>query len=242
MSLSNLFRPAPLEVQKGEKIVEYDKANLKEYRKMQQAESVLAAANIKGMRKPSNKAIEAAKELIQDYRRKKAETFLEEHKARIAFYGVEIKAHFETLGNGLIKPSLTIADFNPFKETAPVQAWSEAMEENLATRIGCEHEINEDGTVCRKCALNPENWGVDNVGINEDYHAKQRERIETQKEIELACENGSHVLNDEAKNNPDAPMQFCVHCRKPKTEWVEEEVKQETPEEGESVDPADEAK
>lgn len=217
-------KPKTIEVQEGEKILGYDEANLVEYRKMQEAQEVLDGAKKKGFRKPSNKELVKAKEIVHEYRRKKAETYLEEHKGRITYYGVEIKAYFETLPNGLIKPSLTIADFNPFKELAPVKPWSEALEENLATRINCNHKLNEDGTVCEKCQLNPENWGSNNEGVSNEYQDGQRERIATQKARELACSKGDHELNDEAKKDPNAPLQFCVHCRKPKKAW---EVKKE---------------
>jgi len=227
MSITDIFKPKPIEVQEGEKIVGYDRDNLVEYRKMQAAEELLKNANAKGFRKPSNKEIARAKEVVQEYRKKKAETFLEEHKARITYYGVEIKAYFEPLQNGLIKPSLTIADFNPFRELAPVKPWSEAMEENLATRINCKHELNVDDTACKKCGLNPENWGEGKEGVVNDYLDKQREKIAEQKETEIACERGEHVLNDEAIKDPNAPMQFCVKCRKPKSQWKPPEETQD---------------
>lgn len=208
-------------------ILGYDKDNPKEYAKEQAAIAVLDRVNQTGFRKSSKKAIAKAKEDLQSYRQRKAETFLEEHKARIKYYGMEIKAYFDELPNGLLKPSLTLADFDPFKELAKTKPWSEALEENLATRINCEHKLNEDGTVCEKCGLNPENWGSDGTGVTNEYQDAQRERIEKQKAIELKCEAGEHELNEEAKKDPNAPMRFCVHCRKPESEW-------EKPEAGES--------
>lgn len=207
-------------VKEDEQILGYDKDNLSEYRKCQEAEELLAHANDKGFRKPSHKQIERAKETVQDYRRKKAQTFLEEHKKRITYYGVEIQAHFEQLGNGLLKPSLRIADFDPFKPLRNMKPWGEALEENLATRINCTHEMNDDETACKHCALNPENWGENNEGVTNEYQDKQRKRIAEEKEHELACKRGEHKLNDEAEKDPDAPMRFCVYCRKPEDQWV----------------------
>lgn len=218
----------PTPVGADEKIVGYDKDHLREYREMQEAQDLLAHVNDKGFRKPNNRQIAKAKDVVQDYRRLKAKTFLEEHKTRIEYYGVEIKAYFEELPNGLIKPSLTIADYNPFREIAPVKAWSEALEENLAARVNCTHELNEDETACKKCNLNPENWGSNKEGVTDEYHEKQLERIAKQKEIELACERGEHELNKEAVEDANAPMQFCVHCRLPKAKWTKpEEAQQE---------------
>lgn len=211
-----------LPVQKGENILGYDKDNLADYRAMQEAEKVLEQATKKGFRKPSNKELEAAKQVVHEYRRNKAATFLEEHKKRITYFGVEIKAYFDLLDNGLMKPSLTIADFNPFKGIENTKPWSEAMEENLATRINCTHQPNEEETACKLCALNPENWGENKEGVTNEYLDKTREKIEAEKAKEKACERGEHVLNAEATEDANAPMQFCVNCRKPKDMWNEE--------------------
>lgn len=216
-------KPEP--VGKDEKILEYDKANLAAYRKMQEAGEVLRHANDKGFRKPSHKQLERATEIVQDYKRTKARTFLEEQKKRTIYYGIEIRAHFEEVrGTGLIKPSLTLGDFDPFKGIAEAKPWSEALEENLAARINCTHKLNEDETACEKCALNPENWGSNNEGVTNDYQDKQRAKIQAEKEKELACSRGEHELNQEAIDDPEnAPMQFCVKCRKPKSEWQKAE-------------------
>jgi len=211
----------PDEVKEDEKIVQYDKDNLSEFRKMQAAEQTLARVNQKGFRKPSNKELERAKELVRDYRRKKAQTFLEEHKKRIEYYGVEIKAYFEEMPNGLIKPSLTIADYDPFKAIAAMKPWSEALEENLATRINCTHDLDEDTGSCKKCQLGKDNWGGNNEGVSNEYQDKQRARIAEEKQHELDCSNEKHKLNEEAEKDPNAPMAFCVYCRKPKDKWGE---------------------
>ena len=182
-----------LEVLPDEQILGYDKDNLKDYREMQEAEEVLKHAKDKGFRAPSKKALDKATQIVQDYRRKKAQTFLEEHKTRISYYGVEIKAYFDEeflKQTGMIRPSLTIADFNPFKPIKNVKPWSEAMEENLATRINCTHELNEDETACKHCGLNPENWGTNNEGVTDEYQERQRTKIQEEKEKELACKNG----------------------------------------------------
>lgn len=203
-------------------LVQYDRDNIAEYEKVREAEDVLRRANQKGMRKPSNKEITKAKEVIHEYRRTKAQTFLEEHKKRIAYYGVEIKAYFDEdffKQSGMIRPSLTIADFNPHKKIAPTKPWSEALEENLATRINCHHELGEDEANCKHCGLNPENWGGDSEGVKDEYQESQRAKIAEHKEAEAACARGEHELNDEAKKDENAAMQFCVRCRKPKSEW-----------------------
>lgn len=206
----NAGKPEP--VGANEQILGYDKDHLAEYRKMQEAEDTLRRANDKGFRKPNNRQIEKAKEIVQSYRRTKAQTFLEEHKARVKYFGVEIKAHFEEVrGTGLIKPSLIIADFDPFAGVKDMKPWSEAMEENLATRINCTHEMNDDETACKKCSLNPENWGSNNEGVSNEYNDKQRAKIAAEKEKELACSRGEHV-EDEAGAT-------CVNCRKPKEAW-----------------------
>lgn len=201
-----------------EQILGYDKDNLVEYRRTQEAEEMLRHANDKGFRKPSNKQLERAKEIVQNYRRTKAQTFLEEHKKRVTYFGVEIKAHFEEVkGTGLIKPSLIIADFNPWAGIKDMKPWSEALEENLATRINCTHEMNDDDTACKKCNLNPENWGSNNEGVSNDYQDKQRAKIAAEKERELACSRGEHVPNEETGEAEAG--KYCVNCRKPKEMW-----------------------
>lgn len=205
-----------------EQLVQYDRDNKAEYDKVRKAEDLLQRAGKDGFKKPTNKEIAHAKEVIHDYRRTKAQTFLEEHKKRIVYYGVEIKAYFDEdffKQSGMIRPSLTIADFNPHKKIAPVKPWSEALEENLVTRINCHHELGEDEASCKHCGLNPENWGGDNEGVADDYQDRQRAKIAEHKETEAACARGEHELNDEAKKDENATMQFCVHCRKPKSEW-----------------------
>lgn len=220
-TIKNFFtggKPEPVGAK--EQILEYDKANLAEYRKMQEAEETLRHANDKGFRKPNNRQIERAKEIVQDYKRNKARAYLEEHKKRVIYYGVEIKAHFEEVhGTGLIKPSLIIADFNPFKGIAEAKPWSEAMEENLAARINCTHKLNEDETACEKCALNPENWGSNNEGVTNEYQDRQREKIQIEKEKELACSRGEHVEDEAGK--------ACLNCRKPKEIWAAPETEAE---------------
>lgn len=199
-NIINALRPNPTYVKKGEeRIIGYDKDNLKEYRKYEAAEATLDRMSQKGVRQPSKKEVEKAKEIVQTYRRKKAETFLEDYKGRIKYYGMEIKASFESLPNGLIRPSLNLGDFNPFKEIENLKPWSEAMEENLATRINCHHELNEDGTVCKHCGLNPENWGSEDEGVSDEYLEKQHERITKAKEQEAKCERGEHELNGETR-------------------------------------------
>lgn len=208
-------------VQQGENLVQYDKDNLAEYREYEAAKEVLENKDKKGFRKPNRRALERAADTMKEYRRKKALAFLEEHKQRCTYYGLEIKAYMEQLPNGLAKPSLHIADFDPFAAMRNMKPWSEALEENLATRLNCTHELDEDTGSCKKCQLGKDNWGSNNDGVTDEYLAKQRERIAEQKAHEKDCENERHVLNEEAKKDPNAPMQFCVHCRKPKNAWGE---------------------
>lgn len=169
------------------KLCEYDKEHLAAYKKMVTAEQVLVLAKKKpdGFRQPSHADIDDARQVVQEYRRDKSAAFLEAYKKAIVFYGVEIKAHFDMLPNGLVKPSLTVQDYDIHKDLAGVKPWSEALEENLATRTNCTHELNEDETACTACGLNPENWGADRQGVTEAYMAKQREKIQAQKAKEL---------------------------------------------------------
>lgn len=214
MSIFGKSEPKP--VAPDEQILGYDKDHLAEYREYQAAEELLSDVNKKGFRKPNNRQIERARETIHEYRRKKAETFLEEHKARISYFGIEIKAHFDELPNGLIKPSISLAPFDPFKQLAPVKPWSEAMEENLATRINCKHKPMEDNDdVCGTCGVARVSWGENNEGVTNEFIDRARAKIDEQKAAEAACSRGEHV-KDEVKDH-------CVHCRKPVSEWEKKE-------------------
>lgn len=201
-------------MQQEKQLVQYDKDNEAGYKKVAAAEELLKKAGAKGMKQPSRDEIEKAKETIQDYRRTKAQTFLEEHKKRCIHYGVEIRAFFDKDffdQTGMIRPSITIADFDPYKKVADMKPWSEALEENLATRINCHHELGEDEASCKHCGLNPENWGSDNEGVKDEYQTKQREKIAEHRKHEEACKKGEHVENKAGE--------VCEHCRKPKSEW-----------------------
>jgi len=207
---------------------QYDLDNKKEYAKAVEAADLLLSSKKKGFKKAKGAELQKASDTIRDYQKNKGMAFLEEQKTRSEYYGMEIKAYFDKEffdQNGLIKPTITIADFNPNKEIPKMKPWSEALEENLATRINCSHELNEDETTCKACGLNPENWGENNEGVSNEYNDRQREKIEVQKGHEKACDNGEHVLNDEAIKDDKAPMQFCVHCRLPKDKWAKEEKK-----------------
>jgi hypothetical protein len=169
---------------------EYDLEHKEEYLKSLDAQDLLdkVRKNEKGFRKPGKKAIDAARETLHEYRRVKAERFLKEHTERVKHYGVEIKAFFDEdffRKTGMIKPSLTIADFKPVNDIPEMKPWSEALEDNLAARMNCTHELNEDETVCDRCGLNPENWGDKSEGVADDYLNRQREKIEAQKAKEL---------------------------------------------------------
>lgn len=179
-----------------EKLPAYDKEHLADYKKMLAAENVLKLAKAKpdGFRQPSHADIDDAQQKVQQYRRDRAAAFLEAYKNLIRQYGVEIKAHFDMLPNGLVKPSLTVKEYDIHKDTMSLKPWSEALEENLATRINCTHEPNDDETVCKVCGLNPENWGADRQGVTEVYIEKQRAKIQEQKVKELE--------EEEAKKQP----------------------------------------
>jgi len=218
----------PTEKKEIEKIVgyeaQYEKDHSKEYAKAIGAATLLLHSNKKGFKKAKGKDLQEANEIVQDYRRNKSLEYLKKHREMSEYYGIEIKAFFDKdffEQTGMIRPSITVADFNPNKEIENVKPWSEALEENLALRINCNHELNEDETACKHCTLNPENWGDGNEGVSNEYNDKQRAKIEKQKEIEKECTKGNHELNDEAKEN-DKALAFCIHCRKPKDKWSNE--------------------
>jgi len=220
-----------LEVQKGEQILGYDKDNLKEYRAYQEACAIIEKGTTKGFKRPKYEVMLAADGIIKEYRRKKAATFLEEHKARITYYGVEIKASFDKEffeQTGMIRPTAALADFNPFKGISEMKPWSEALEENLAQRINCTHKLNEDETACETCGLNPENWGFNAEGVTDEYKDKQRAKIQDQKLAEINCKNGDHKLNEEAEKDIKHKERFCINCRKPQKEWGQEGDKKDS--------------
>jgi len=204
---------------------QYDLDNKKEYDKAIEAAKLLLSSKKKGFKKAKGGELQKAKETIEAYRKDKSLAYLGAHTEKCRYYGMEIKAYFDKEffeQNGLIKPTITLADFNPNKEVPKMKPWSEALEENLATRINCNHELNDEETVCKHCQLNPENWGENNEGVSNEYNDKQREKIEIQKGHETNCGKGEHQLNDEAIKDDKAPLQFCVYCRLPKEKWVKE--------------------
>jgi len=194
--------------------------------RLEAAKTVLDAAQKgkKGFRAPSKKEIQAAQETLKEDRRIRADFFVQIYDVLKEVTGIEVGL----LGFNMAAPNLYQADIGLKGYTPPkppeTKPWSEAKEENLATRINCEHKLAEDGTACEKCGLNPENWGADNKGVSPEYEKAERGRIDKVKHDEKNCEQGKHVLNDEAKADPEkAPMAFCVKCRKGYKDFTDEE-------------------
>jgi len=186
---------------------QYDLDNKTEYDKVIEAAKLILSSKKKGFKKAKGGELQKASETIKEYRKNKGLAYLEAHKEKCTYYGMEIKAYFDKEffeQNGLIRPTITIADFNPNKEIPKMKPWSEAMEENLATRINCNHELNTDETVCKHCGLNPENWGENNEGVSNEYNDKQRNKIAEHKEQEIKCSKGEHEINEE--------LHICKHC------------------------------
>jgi hypothetical protein len=116
------------------------------------AKTVLEGAQKKGFRAPTKKQIAKAQDTLKEDRKVRAEFFISVYEALKETCGIEVGL----LGFNMAAPNTYVADiglkgYNPPKapETKP---WSEAKEENLATRINCEHKLNEDQTACEKCA------------------------------------------------------------------------------------------
>lgn len=146
--------------------------------RLEAAKTVLEGAKKKGFRKPTKKQIEGAQNTLKEDRRVRAEFFIAVYEELKEATGIEVGL----LGFNMAAPNLYQADIGLKGYTPPkppnTKPWSEAKEENLATRINCEHKINEDGTTCEKCGLNPENWGADNKGVSPEYETAERERID----------------------------------------------------------------
>lgn len=183
------------------------------------AKTVLEGAGKKGFRAPSKKDIAKAQDVLKEDRRVRAEYFITVYEALKEACGIEVGL----LGFNMVAPEMYAANIGLKGYTPPKPAntkpWSEAKEENLATRINCDHKLNEDATACERCGLNPENWGADNKGVNTDYEKKERARIEEVRQEEKDCAEGKHTLNKEAAEDKNHKVRFCAKCRKPESEW-----------------------
>jgi hypothetical protein len=176
----------------------------------------------KGFRTPNKKEqVKMAKE--QEYK-ERAEAFLADYKKLPAKHGIDFKATLKP-SDSKLEAVLELTDYTA-PEEPQVKPWSEAMQENLDTRINCEHKDTDGNGVCGICGLGVVNWGKDGKGAIKEYIDGQYKKIEKSKEREANCEAGKHRLNQEAEDGIEGAMAFCKYCRKPKADMTEEELAQ----------------
>jgi len=138
-----------------------------------------------GANKPDKKTLRKLDEDIQKQAQEIGEEFMRRYTALCQMAAVEIRAEMLTDPKvPTIARAMTVLRPYRKKKEAKMKAWHEAMADNLHMRANCEHVLNEEGTACEKCGLNPENWGQRNgkpFGVTDAYREKITKKIEEEK-------------------------------------------------------------
>lgn len=148
-----------------------------------EAEAAIERQGQKGFKKMSDKEIDAKKETMKKYRRALAEAFQAAYEKIREAYEIELYATVQQMQGGPIMPSLQLRRWTKPPE-ASTKPWSEAMRENLNTRMDCQHVPDEIDEYCDKCKLPRDAWGKDGKGCSEAYVERQNQKIADQQKKE----------------------------------------------------------
>jgi len=131
----------------------------------------------KGYRQPSKKDLESKK--AKEMRR--AQDFLDKYQKVCQETGLQFDIKYVFDENTGLTAQLKLIEHVPPPEVKP---WSVALQENLDLRSECKHEMHKEMTKCKKCELNPENWGGKPEypkGVTAKYQAEMKTKIIEQK-------------------------------------------------------------
>ena len=173
----------------------------------------------KGFRKPNKKALRKMQEVEMKERQDRAQAFLKDYQELIKKHGLEFGVEVKAvdMAHALFQGQLLIKEYKK-PEKQKVTAWSNALRNNLKTRMECKHKLNEEGISCEKCQLPPAEWDDSGTGATEKYIKMTENKIKVEEEKEakekMDCLKGEHI-----PNQPSGDI-ICEKCLMPKEDWA----------------------
>lgn len=147
-----------------------------------------------GFRKLTKKNEQALSNKIQELALEIANEYMARYEALCKMFGMEIRAVMRV---NPAQPNISqaVTELKPYApKPKNIKPWHEAMADNLHTRAKCEHVEHAEGDKCEKCGLPKfatfgedepiKAWGAKGKGVTAEYLAKQKERIEQEKQIQ----------------------------------------------------------
>lgn len=149
-----------------------------------EAEAEIERQGQKGFKKMSDKEIEGKRDTMKKYRKALAEAFQAAYEKLKEDYEIELFATIQQIPGGPLLPALQLRRWTKPAPQAEMKPWSEAMRENLNTRMDCEHKPDEIDEYCDLCKLPRDAWGETGKGCSAAYIDRQNTKIAAQQEKE----------------------------------------------------------
>lgn len=139
--------------------------------------------NAKGFKKLAKKSEQALSNKIQETALEVANEYQARYLELCQLFTMELKPAMRT---NPYQPTTAqaVLELKPYAKPKQTKPWHEAMADNLRTRAKCVHVLHEEGNICEKCGLNPENWGESGKGVTTAYNLSMTEKIATEKKIQ----------------------------------------------------------
>jgi len=136
-----------------------------------------------GFKKLAKKSEQKLSNQIQELALVIANEYQARYKELCQLFTMELKPAMRT---NQYQPNVAqaVIELKPYAPKSNTKPWHEAMAENLKTRAKCVHVLHDEGNICEKCGLNPENWSETGKGVKHEYFTDMEKKISAEKKIQ----------------------------------------------------------